>query len=139
MYNAPSTGGQRFQKKIRGTTTEHDDAQSTQINLFTGDESRPMLGKISQKEKDRRFKEKLCFYCGKKNHMAKECRAKQSKQGNTSRRDTKTRGLTAQDDSPDSNEQPSPSYEDTTHVSRFYHANPYDILRPKSAPVNEDF
>ena len=33
-------------------------------------------GKITAEEKERRFREKLCFYCGAKNHHAKDCRKK---------------------------------------------------------------
>jgi hypothetical protein len=107
--------------------------------LYTGEESGPSLGRISKAEKDCRFKEKLCFYCGKPNHMAAQCRGKKSTRGTAGpglRRDARTRALT-QDANYDAKEQPSPSYEDSTHVSRFFHAS--DILRPKSAPVNEDF
>lgn len=35
-------------------------------------------GKLSQEERDRRIKEKLCLYCGKPGHQANECRAKNS-------------------------------------------------------------
>jgi hypothetical protein len=50
-------------------TTEEDHIQA---NVATT--SRPQMGgKISKEEKDRCFKEKLCFYCGKPNHTAKEC------------------------------------------------------------------
>src|SRR5882757_3039253 len=140
LYNNPKFGDQRpRQRNVRGATTEHDDAQTAQINLYTGDEPGPMLGKISKAEKDRRFKEKLCFYCGKPNHMAAQCRGKKSTRGTAGpgpRRDARTRALT-QDANYDTKDQPSPSYEDSTHVSRFFHAS--DILRPKSAPVNEDF
>jgi len=34
-------------------------------------------GKLTQKERDDRIKNKLCLYCGKPGHVAKECRAKQ--------------------------------------------------------------
>ena len=33
-------------------------------------------GKLTQKERDERIKNKLCLYCGKPGHVAKECRAK---------------------------------------------------------------
>jgi hypothetical protein len=140
LYNTPKFGEQRSrQRNVRGATTEHEEPQTAQINLYTGEESGPSLGRITKAEKDRRFKEKLCFYCGKPNHMAAQCRGKKSTRGTAGpgpRRDARTRALT-QDANYDAKEQPSPSYEDSTHVSRFFHAS--DILRPKSAPVNEDF
>jgi hypothetical protein len=55
-------------------TTEEDHIQA---NIATT--SCPQMGgKISKEEKDRHFKEKLCFYCGKPNHTAKECQVKKS-------------------------------------------------------------
>ena len=51
---------------------QEDEAQ---INLFQPKEGdrRPSgnaatVGKVSRQEKDCRFKEKLCFYCGKPGH-----------------------------------------------------------------------
>ena len=64
-------------------TTEED---HTQANAFTT--SHPQLGgKISKEEKDRCFREKLCFYCRKPGHTAKECHLKKSQlsQGSSNR------------------------------------------------------
>jgi hypothetical protein len=144
LYGNPLFTGQRSGRgaNVRATTMGQEEGQATSINLFTGYDQTPgTMGKISKEEKDRRFKEKLCFYCGKQGHRAKDCRAKKAAQGGARpgpRRDTKARGLTAQDPEKQE-EEPSSSYEDTTHVSRFYTNNRFDIIRPKSAPVNEDF
>jgi hypothetical protein len=147
LYNRPAfsgpRSGQRDRNNVRSTTMGQEDGQSTQINLFTGHDQSPVIGKISKEEKDRRFKAKLCFYCGKPNHMAKDCRTKKSAQSGSRpgpRKDTKARGLSAQDsEMQEEAEGSSPSYEDQTHISRFYTNNRYEIIRPKSAPVNEDF
>ena len=72
----------------RAMTTEDDHIQANATTT-----PRPQMGKISKEEKDRRFKEKLCFYCGKANHTARECRVKKSQfaQGSTNRRPQSTR------------------------------------------------
>jgi hypothetical protein len=95
------------------------------------------MGKISEAEKQHRYKEKLCFYCGKPGHMAKECCIKQSSwgcsQGNTSgvpRQDICARAVATQEE----------TYEDTpedhpaqiTALSRL-------VIGQHMAPINEDF
>ena len=37
-------------------------------------------GKLSQKDRDHRMRNKLCLYCGKPGHQAKDCRAKRGQQ-----------------------------------------------------------
>lgn len=143
LYNRPAFTGQgRRGANVRATTMGQEEGQSSQINAFTNNDQTTAVGRISKEEKDRRFKDKLCFYCGKPNHRAKDCRTKKSTQTGSRpgpRKDTKARGLTAQDTDNKEEEDSSPAYEDQTHISRFYSTNRYDILRPKSTPVNEDF
>jgi hypothetical protein len=59
--------------------TEESDAQV--LAMSTSPRPPLNMGKISEAEKQRRYKEKLCFYCGKPGHTAKECCIKQSSRG----------------------------------------------------------
>jgi hypothetical protein len=110
----------------------------TQVHA-TSTSPRPQLnmGKISEAEKQRRYKEKLCFYCGKPGHTAKECHIKQSSrghgQGNRSgipRQDIRARAAATQEE----------TYEDTpedhpaqiTALSRL-------VIGQHVTPINEDF
>jgi hypothetical protein len=111
----------------------------TQINLFTGDEptlNRAPRGPLSKAEREKQFKENRCFYCGKVGHRATNCFLKKGK--TTKPYDPKARAVKTEDKKPE--EDASPAYDTQTQVSRFYsNINNYDILCPKSAPVNEDF
>ena len=127
---------------------QEDDAQ---INLFQPEEGdrRPsgntaMVGKVSRQEKDRRFKEKLCFYCSKPGHQVKDCRAKKSQPGAGRKpgqhRDTRTRLLTTEETKPQEEGGPTDYDNSNVSLSRFYvDVNRYNILRPKSVPINSDF
>ena len=57
-----------------------------QANAFTTSCSQ-LGGKRSKEEKDRHFREKVCFCCGKPGHMARECHLKKSQlnQGSSNR------------------------------------------------------
>jgi hypothetical protein len=124
-------------KNARAITTE--ERPSTSINYANLEAAE---GKITPEEKQRRFKENLCLYCGRPNHRAKDCRkklARNGKQGNKNfvRREMKARATTAQDDNEDD---PSPSYDHGPQISSIRSPNRFDILRPQSAPLNdEDF
>jgi hypothetical protein len=136
LFQGPAFQGQRGRSlKARATTTQDD----TQINLFTGDEptlNRAPRGPLSKAEQEKRFKENHCFYCGKVGHRATNCFLKKGK--TTKPYDPKARAVKTEDKKPE--EDASPAYDVQTQVSRFYSdINDYDILRPKSAPVNEDF
>ena len=139
MYKAPAFGGRSARgANTRGATTREQN-DSTSIN-YANLEAAPVMGRISKEEKDRRFKAKECFYCGKTGHMAKECRAKKNRaqqRPQQSRKDAKARALTTQDPDQKMDEDPSPSYDDHATVSRFYH----DSTRADaiSASSNEDF
>jgi hypothetical protein len=144
LYKSPAYTKQRG---FSSRAITEDRKEELPINLYTGNTPppTPRYGEtLSKEEKDRRFKENRCFYCGKKNHRAKDCNAKKAARNNRGqyqnfRKDTKARAVTAQDQD-SAGEDPSPSYEDPTTVSRFYHSNNrFDIIRPKSAPVQEDF
>src|ERR1700761_4854744 len=131
--------------RTRALATDED---HTQVNATTSMASRPLLGgKISKEEKDRRYKEKLCFYCGKPNHTAKECRVKKSTLSQGPRNghprnprqgaDFRARATVTQEES---NEEVYDE-EHPAQVSSMYQVpRPrFDIPRPHSAPVNEDF
>jgi hypothetical protein len=127
----------------RALTTEEDHIQADVATT-----SRPQMGgKISKEEKDRHFKEKLCFYCGKPNHTAKECQVKKSQlsqgsgnkrpQGTRPRTDFRARATTTQEE----NEEGEIPEEHPAQVAAMYHVpHPgFTIPRPHSAPVSEDF
>jgi hypothetical protein len=120
---------------------EGDD--SIQIIRFTGKEPYKV---ISKEEKDRRFREQLCLYCGGKGHMVKECQVKQNAQNNprtrkNPRRDTKACATMTQE-SENSGKSPASIYEEfppSATISRLYQdPDPFGLLHPRSAP-NEDF
>jgi hypothetical protein len=128
----------------RAMTTEDDHIQA---NATTA--SRPQLGgKISKEEKDRRMKEKLCFYCGKPNHTARECRVKKSQltqgssnrrpPGNRPRNDFRARATVTQEEQ---YEEEGQTEEHPAQIAAMYHdpSPGYLIPRPHSAPVPEDF
>ena len=130
----------------RGLTTEEDHAQA---NAFTT--SRPQTGgKISKEEKDRRFREKLCFYCGKPGHTARECHLKKSQlsQGSSNRRpnpsnprprtDVRARATVTQEEQYE--EEPQAQEHPAQIVAMYQAPNPGSMIpRPHSAPVYEDF
>jgi Retrotransposon gag protein/Zinc knuckle len=139
IYNRPAFTGNRQSRgpSNRAMIAEDD---GTQVNATTT--TRPQMGKLSKEEKDRRSREKLCFYCGKPNHTAKECRAKtnQMRQNNfkprTPRQDTRVRAAATQEEGYEEAPQEHPA-----QISAMYHEpRPrFSIPRPHSAPVNEDF
>ena len=108
MYRAPLTGGRSRGFNARTTATGQE--EEAQINLFQpkeGDRRPPgnaaTVGKVSHQEKDRRFKEKLCFYCGKPGHQVKDCYTKKSQSLGRKpgpRRGTKTRLLATEESEP---------------------------------------
>jgi len=75
LYNTPAfrNPGQR-PARARSTTTGEE--TPLQINLYQGEaDERPRTPRppLSKQERERRFKDKLCLYCGKPNHIAHEC------------------------------------------------------------------
>jgi hypothetical protein len=95
------------------------------------------MGKISEAEKQHCYKEKLCFYCGKPGHIAKECRIKQSSrgrgQGNRSgipRQDIRARAAATQEE----------TYKDTPedHPAQIT-ALSHLVIGQNGTPINEDF
>ena len=79
-------------------------------------------GKITTEEKEHRFREKLCFYCGAKNHRAKDCHKKKRLQPNNSNytpRDTRAHAVTTQENTQDE-ESPSPPYDHGPSVSSIH-------------------
>jgi hypothetical protein len=101
-------------------------------------------GKITKEEKDRRFKNNLCFYCSNAGHVSKGCHIKKSQRAmgsNTSGKpcqntDKKAWVAITQED----------QYKDTTDdhaaqvVAIYYEPPPCFLIPcPHSAPVNEDF
>jgi hypothetical protein len=95
------------------------------------------MSKISEPEKQHRYKEKLCFYCRKPCHTAKECRIKQSSRGcglgnrsGVPRQDVCTRTAATQEE----------TYEDTPedHPAQIA-ALSHLVICQQVAPINEDF
>ena len=130
----------------RAMITEDDHVQA---NATTA--SRPLMGgKISKEEKDRRFKEKLCFYCGKPNHTARECQVKKSQlaQGTSNsrpnqrnqrpRQDFRARATVTQEETYEEEQQ---AEEHPAQIAAIYQVpSPGPMIpRPHSAPVYEDF
>ena len=148
MYRTPpTTGGRSHGFNARTAATGQEEAQ---INLFQpkeGDRCPPgntaTVGKVSCQEKDRCFKEKLCFYCGKPGHQVKDCYTKKSQLlGRKPRpgRGMKTQLLTTEESEPQEEGAPTDYDNSNVSLSRFYtDVNHYDILCPKSAPTNLDF
>ena len=141
-------------RRLRGynaCATAMGQEEEAQINLFQPEEGdrRPSrnaatVGKVSHQEKDRCFKEKLCFYCGKPGHQVRDCRVKKSQPGMGKkpgqRHDTRTRLLTTEETEPQEEGGPTDYNNSNISLSRFYaDVNCYDILRPKLAPVDLDF
>ena len=145
----PQTSGRSCGYNARATAMGQE--EDAQINLFQPKEgdrhpsrNAATVGKVSRQEKDRRFKEKLCFYCGKPGHQVRECRVKKSQSGPGrkpgQRRDTRMRLLTTEESEPQEEGAPTDYDNSNVSLSRFYtDVNRYDILRPKSVPVNSDF
>ena len=145
----PQTSGRPRGYNARATAMGQED--EAQINLFQPEEGdrRPSgnaatVGKVSRQEKDCRFKEKLCFYCSKPGHQVKDCRVKKSQPGAgrkpRQRRDTRMRLLTTEEIEPQEEGGPTDYDNSNVSLSRFYvDVNRYDILRPKSAPIDSDF
>ena len=145
----PQTSGQSRGYNAHATAMGQED--EAQINLFQPEEGdrRPSrnaatVGKVSRQEKDCCFKEKLCFYCSKPGHQVKDCRVKKSQPGAgrkpRQRRDTRMRLLTTEEIEPQEEGGPTDYDNSNVSLSRFYvDVNCYDILRPKSAPVDSDF
>jgi hypothetical protein len=132
LYNSPAFTQHQPGIRTRGSTTE----DALQIN-YSGTPQTPsqQRGPLSKEERERRFKEKLCLYCGKPNHIAKNCRQKQNPQKKPGAAPPKVRMATITE---------TPTEEAPTEglqISSFRVSSPvpYDlgIIRPKSAP--QDF
>ena len=83
LYNTAAFRGQG-QRPVRARSTTTGEEAPLQINLYQGErDERPTTPRppISKQERERRFKEKLCLYCGKPNHIAKECRLRKNTSG----------------------------------------------------------
>ena len=96
------------------------------------------MGKISEAEKQRRFKEKLCFYCGKPGHMAKECHIKLCSRGRSQgnrpgipRQDFRARAAATQEE----------TYEDTPEddPAQIAALSSLVVGQQVATPLNEDF
>ena len=82
LYNNPAfTNSNRSRgPSNRALTTADEELTQVYATAFHGASKPQVGGKLSKEEKDHHFKEKLCFYCGRPNHTAKECRTKASAQ-----------------------------------------------------------
>ena len=140
--NRNSTGN-RGRFHARATITEEDGPSINYANLEAQE------GKITKEEKERRYKEGLCFFCGIKGHDAKRCNKKKNCDNQRGPRpnfkqDMKARALTSEETKQeDQNLLPTtPSYQSQQlhMISRIsIPQNRFDIIRPASAPLNKDF
>ncbi|RXK41884.1 hypothetical protein M231_00883 [Tremella mesenterica] len=69
----------------RSFTTQSTHTLSTPSNTFTPvpmevDAVRPRFVPLTSQEREHRFKNKLCLYCGKPGHTANQCKARPNKQ-----------------------------------------------------------
>src|SRR6266404_1916012 len=131
IYQSQNPRGPRPPPPARNRNLVTDE---TQINAAVPQCPKP-FGKLTAEEKDRRFKNKLCLYCGKPGHMARAIWKKQEA-------DTKpcnpvtTCATTTQEEAPLDGEDNSSSY-----VASLYH-DVYTgtlLTRPFSAPILKDF
>jgi hypothetical protein len=130
----------------RGTTI--DKSGEAQINLYEArdhcPQGRTWGKKVLKEEKDHHFKAGLCFYCRKSGHCFWDCVLKRdSQQGKPSGggQNTRTRQVTTEELEPQEEAAPT-DYKShrEAQVAQFYPSvECYDIVRPKSAPINEDF
>ena len=142
MDNRNSTRN-RGRFRARATTTEEDGPSINYANLEA------QGGKITKEEKERRYKEGLCFFCGIKGHDAKRCNKKKNRDNQRGprpgfKRDMKARALTNKETKQEEQSLLStpPSYQSqqSSMISRIsIPQNRFDIIRPASAPLNEDF
>ena len=141
------TGAQLRGWNARGTTA--DESGETQINLYEAGDRRPQSStrgkRLMREEKNHHFNANLCFFCGKPGHRVKDCNAKKSMpQGRPSGggRNTRTCQLVTEESEPQDEATPT-EYDSPreAQVARFYPSmgDRYDIICPKSAPVNKDF
>jgi len=131
IYQSQNPRGPRPPPPARNRNLVTD---GTQINAAVPQRPKP-FGKLTAEEKDRRFKNKLCLYCGKPGHMARACNKKKENDARP-RNPVTTRATTTQEEAPLDDEDDSSS-----HVASLYHDVYAGTLptRPFSAPIPEDF
>ena len=139
LFSNPAFTGRGGTRRTFNRAMTTDDT-GAQVNATTSQRPQLNMGKISKEEKDRRFKEKLCFYCGKPNHTAKECRIKksqyqssQSSRPSKPRQDFRARAAVAQEELYEETPEEHPAQIAAISQSQFTDS------RPHSVPVNEDF
>ena len=142
MDNRNSTGN-RGRFRARATITEEDGPSINYANLEA------QGGKITKEEKERRYKEGLCFFCGIKGHDAKRCNKKKNRDNQRGprpnfKRDMKARTLTSEETKQEDQNLPltPPSYQSQqSHMILRISIpqNRFNIIHPASAPLNEDF
>ena len=90
-------------------------------------------GPLSKEERERRIREKLCLYCRKPNHFAKECR--QKKAANQGKRPNVTPKIQANETTTEETPEETPQISSICVTSPI----PYELamMRPKSVP--QDF
>ncbi len=120
----------------RAMIAEGSDTQVNATSTSTSTRPQVNMGKLSKEEKDRRFREKLCFYCGKPGHNAKNCRIKQSGRQTTrpsNRQDFRARATVTQEESYE--EAPEEHPAQIAAISR-----PQFLVPGQQVPaINEDF
>ncbi|RDB14615.1 Retrotransposon-derived protein PEG10 [Hypsizygus marmoreus] len=72
------------------TTAPSSDVVPMDVDAITTSTSSAPRGKLTPAERDLRFKNKLCLYCGKPNHVVNDCNARKAKHGEQGKAKPKT-------------------------------------------------
>ena len=147
IFSSPAfTGGSRRPRSAQNRALNTEEPTNIQVNAIPGNS--PPRSKLSKEERQRRFAEKLCFYCAKPGHVARDCRAKtNAMKSRTQGRNAKARALITESEEPIIEEDDLDDQQITVSSLRNWYnrageherllAN--DIIRPQSAPVSHDF
>ena len=101
ISNASCASSNRQPVSGRAVLTEDD---SVNVNASSSQPPDRAKGRLTKEERDHRFKNNLCLYCGKPGHILKECFAKTQAIKARGGRNVKARGAFVED--PDQEEAP---------------------------------
>jgi hypothetical protein len=120
----------------RAVLTEDD---GVNVNASSSRPETPR-GKLTKEERNHRFSNKLCLYCGKPGHILRECKLKtQSMRARGGRPSNNARARGAFIDE-DQNQEEAPTDHPALVGAMYREILPYNPdARPHSAPINEDF
>jgi hypothetical protein len=141
LYTSNAFTQRRQGARVRATNTEEESPRIGYSGTSQSSQSQTPRGPLSKEERKRRFDNKLCLYCGRAGHIARDCRQKSTaSQGKKPGiPPPKVRAV-----APDTKEEDEPSL-DGLQISSMRISSEcatpmyYDagIVRPKSAP--QDF